>query len=422
MNDDRRSPGPANVFATSELWRRQARQPDYRAENAALRTLAPRLVDPVTDFSVLSDLVIKLCRANGAAVSLLERNQSGDWIFRWTHVAGELAPPTGGSGPRDFSPCGVAIERGGPQLFRHPELFFPHFQEVRPAIVEGLVIPMRWNDEPLGTIWVVSHDEHRTFDGEDARMMESLAAMTAAAIYAARLNNVPASARRRAPAELQARKDAERIRNEWVRQLIAVQEEERRRIARELHDQLGAHLTTLTLGLEALHLDPASADHLRQTLSHLDHDISRIVRDLRPGALLDLGLAAAVRAYVEEWSHHSAVPCDFHSNGGQSMPVLVETTIYRIVQEALTNVARHARATRASVVIAQHDSYLTAIVEDDGVGFEPGDRAAAIDGRLGLIGMRERAALLGGTCTIESRAGAGTNVVVKIPLGIEQRL
>lgn len=125
MNGDRRSPGLANVFATSELWRRQARQPDYRAENAALRTLAPRLVDPVTDFSVLSDLVIDLCRANGAAVSLLERNQSGDWIFRWTHVAGDLGPPTGGSVPRDFSPCGVAIERGGPQLFRHPELFFP---------------------------------------------------------------------------------------------------------------------------------------------------------------------------------------------------------------------------------------------------------------------------------------------------------
>ncbi|MDO8677518.1 MAG: ATP-binding protein [Acidobacteriota bacterium] len=155
---------------------------------------------------------------------------------------------------------------------------------------------------------------------------------------------------------------------------------------------------------------------MRQTLSDIDHDISRIVRDLRPGSLLNLGLASAVRAYVDEWSHHSAVSCDFHSNGGPSLPVLVETTIYRIVQEALTNVARHARAQRASVVIVQHDSCLTAIVEDDGVGFEPTARAAASDGRLGLIGMRERAALLGGTCTIESRAGAGTSVFVKIPL------
>ena len=422
MNGDRGSPGLANVLATSELWRRQARQPDYRAESAALRTLGPRLMEPVPELSLLSDLAIDLCRANGAAVSLLERNQSGEWVFRWTHVAGALVPPAGGSVPRDFSPCAVAIDRGGPQLFRHPERFFPHFQEVRPAIVEGLVIPMHWNDEPLGAIWIVSNEEHRTFDGEDARMMESLAAMTAAAIYAARLKREAGSVAASAPCRPPLENARERLRSEWVRQLIAVQEEERRRIARELHDQLGAHLTTLWLGVQALHLEPASVDHFQQVLSDIDHDISRIVRDLRPAALLDLGLASAVRAYVAEWSQHSAVPCDFHSNVGQSLPVLVEMTIYRIVQEALTNVARHARAQRASVVILQHDSCLTATVKDDGVGFEPTARGAASDGRLGLIGMRERAALLGGTYTIESRPGAGTNVVVKIPLGIESVL
>ena len=402
MTADRDSAGLANVLATSELWRREARQPDYRAENAALRTLGPRLVDAVPEFSVLSGLAIDLCRANGAAVSLLEQSQSGEWIFRWTHVAGDLGSPAGGVVPRDFSPCGVAIERGGPQLFRHPERFFPHFQEVFPPIVEGLVVPMQWNDVPLGTIWNVSHDEHRTFDGEDARLLESLASLTAAAIYAARV-----------------KRDAGPS-NEWLRQLIAVQEEERRRIARELHDQLGAHLTTLGLRLDALHLEPAAIGPLRQTLSDLDHDISRVVRDLRPGPLLDLGLASAVRAYVDEWSHRSAVRCDFHSNADQALPVLVATTIYRIVQEALTNVARHARAQGASVVIVQHDTSLTAIVEDDGVGFEPTARAVAGDGRLGLIGMRERAALLGGTCTIESRPGVGTTVIVELPVEIEQ--
>lgn len=341
MNVSRGGATLASVLVTAELSRRPVRAPDYRVENVALRALGRRLVDPDSDFSLLSDLALDLCRADGFAISLLGQDPSGEWAFRWMHIAGDLAPPAYGSGPRGFSPCGVTIERGGPQLFRHPARYFAHFDEVRPPIVEVLVIPMAWND----------------------------------------------------------------------------QEEERRRVAPELHDQLGRHVAGLSLGLQtADRLDVASVAQLRQIVSEIDRDMRRIIRDLRPALLIDLGLAPAVRAYIDDWSQGSGIVTDFQSHGDQSLPAHVETTIYRIVQEALTNAARHARAQRVSVVIEQHDAHVIAIVEDDGIGFDPMTRAAAGDGRLGLVGMRERAALVGGTCAIESRSGAGTAVFVKIPL------
>lgn len=154
-----------------------------------------------------------------------------------------------------------------------------------------------------------------------------------------------------------------------------------------------SHFTRLKV--QSLDLEPTSVDHFQQVFWGIDDDINRIIGNLRPAALLDRGLASAVRAYVDEWSLQSGLSCDLDVNARQSLPVLVESTIYRIVQEALTNVARHARAQRASVLIVEKDNCLTAIVKDDGVGFDSTDRAPTSE-RLGLIGMRERAALLGG--------------------------
>ena len=179
-----------------------------------------------------------------------------------------------------------------------------------------------------------------------------------------------------------------------------------RRIARAFHNQLCAHLTTLGSSFIPYTSSPLPSLTWADP-SDIDRDISRIIRDLRPSPLRGLGLASSLRAYIDEWSHQSGVSCDLHTIGGQSLPVLVETTIYRIVQEALTNVARHARAQRASVVIAQHRC-LTAIVKEMG-RFRTQDSCRDSDGRLGLIGMR-RTTALPGDCTIDrARAPAPTS-------------
>lgn len=429
-NSDDPDPGRltlAQVLVTNELSKRPVREADYRAENAALRTLGSRLADRQTSFALVADLARGLTGADGAAISLLEQDQSGAPRFRWAHATGDLGQPADGLVSRDFSPCGIAVDRGSAQLFRYPQRHFTVFQVVRPAIVEALVVPMRWNEQPVGTIWIVSQQEHRAFDGEHVRLMESLGAMTAAVVQATRLETEPArsasaakaAAEEPAPVPLATPNNAERVRSDWVRQIIAVQEEERRRVARELHDQLGDHLLGLELELQACPIDPLNPGRiarLQQIVSDIDGDIRRIVRDLRPTLLTDLGLASALRAHLDDWSHRSGIPFDFHSRGQLPLPAQLETTIYRVVHEALSNVARHARAHRVSVVLDQHHGHVVAIVEDDGIGFDFAARATAGDGRLGLVGMHERAALVGGTCAVESRPGAGTTVYLRLPI------
>ncbi|HEY3230340.1 MAG TPA: sensor histidine kinase, partial [Roseiflexaceae bacterium] len=228
-------------------------------------------------------------------------------------------------------------------------------------------------------------------------------------------------------AEISERKRAEQARQLLLRQLVTAQEEERRRIARELHDQMGQDLTVLMLGLKALR-DAAPGDspvHERveplQTLAmRIGREVRTLALQLRPPALDDLGLIATLANYVEQWSARVLIAVDFHTTGMEErrLPSSIETALYRLVQEALTNVLKHAQATNVSLIIDRRADALHMIVEDDGVGF---DVAAArsiahTEQRLGLVGMDERVAQLGGTLTIESALGRGTTVFVRIPL------
>jgi two-component system CheB/CheR fusion protein len=223
------------------------------------------------------------------------------------------------------------------------------------------------------------------------------------------------------------REQAEQSRQQLLRQLVTAQEEERSRIARELHDQMGQDLTVLMLGLKMLR-DAAPADspiNMRlEPLQVLSTQIGREVRtlalQLRPPALDDLGLDATLANYVAEWSARVLIAVDFHTIGldEQRLPPAIETALYRLTQEALTNVLKHAQATSVSLIIERRADTVHMIVEDNGTGF---DVAAArsnahIEHRLGLIGMDERVAHLGGTLTIESAPGSGTTVFVRIPL------
>ena len=217
------------------------------------------------------------------------------------------------------------------------------------------------------------------------------------------------------------RREAERARTELLGRLVFAQEDERRRIAREMHDQFGEQLTSLSREIASLNETAASpevAPHVRRLEAisqQLDRDVDHLVWQLRPTALDDLGLRAALTNYVQDWSTRVSIPAELHLSGllDQRLPRDAETTLYRIAQEALTNVARHSRARRVAVMLEQQGDVVLLTVEDNGVGFEP-DESGAASG-FGLLGMHERAALVGATLQIESTHGSGTTVLLRLP-------
>jgi PAS domain S-box-containing protein len=217
------------------------------------------------------------------------------------------------------------------------------------------------------------------------------------------------------------KREAERVRTELLTHLVFAQEDERRRIARDMHDQLGEHLTALALRIGRLKQLCADSMHLAHEVNDLeaiafslDQDVDRLAWELRPTALDDLGLRAALTNYVEDWSSRTSIPARLHTSGllDERLAANVETTLYRIAQEALNNAAKYSRAGHVEVILERrHDSVLL-VVEDDGIGFEAdGD----VKGQgFGLVGMRERAALVGASMEIESAPGQGTTVLVRI--------
>jgi two-component system CheB/CheR fusion protein len=225
--------------------------------------------------------------------------------------------------------------------------------------------------------------------------------------------------------EVRERRRIEAERVELLRRIVFAQEVERRRIAREMHDQFGQQLTALKLKLDAMKEDCDENEKLcvqveaLQTLAtQLDVDVDHMVWEIRPMALDDLGLQAALSSYVQNWSKHFGIQVELHASGmdkGRFTPE-IETALYRIAQEALNNVAKHAEAKTVAVVLERRANQVSLIIEDNGRGFDLQQVLGADDAGLGLIGMRERAALVGGTIEIESQPDDGTTVVVRIPV------
>ncbi len=209
--------------------------------------------------------------------------------------------------------------------------------------------------------------------------------------------------------------DKELQRSRLLKALLTAQEEERGRISRDLHDQIGQSLTGILLGLDQNleNPDPAGLQRLKELTSVTLGDVRRIALDLRPSVLDELGLEAALRRFAR----------DVHERYGLEVSVLVnlpkrldgeaETTLYRVVQEGLTNIVRHARANRASVVVTAYNSFVQCVVEDDGCGFDSSGLLPAE--QIGLIGMRERLEVLGGSLRIETTPGNGTALYARLP-------
>ncbi|HUQ84230.1 MAG TPA: PAS domain S-box protein [Gemmatimonadaceae bacterium] len=227
----------------------------------------------------------------------------------------------------------------------------------------------------------------------------------------------------------QTRSHGERV--ALTRQLAMAEEAERRRLAREVHDQLGQQLTAVSLILAETRLRIEAGEPVGERLLQLEALAGRLTRDaryfaleLRPPELDDVGLESALQTYIEQWSARYGVAADLAVTGAAAdrlLPSDVRTAIYRIAQEALTNVARHAKASHASVLLEKLDDEARLIVEDNGCGFEPGATAARAkaEQRLGHAGMRERATLVGGTVDVESSPGSGTAVYVRVPLPVD---
>lgn len=224
-----------------------------------------------------------------------------------------------------------------------------------------------------------------------------------------------------------ARAEAESERDEVLAQLYRAGQDERRRLARDLHDHAGQHLMVLKLQLRRLdsHLTtPEARDELGRLLDQaqdVGDALRRVILALRPAALEEFGFVTALRYLVEEWARVTGIHAEFQvGNAEIELPPDHAITLFRLVQEALTNVAKHAGQPRSvSVVLVFGESHLTLSVEDDGNGFEAGDASAhalVSKGKLGLVGMRERVALVGGTLDIDSTPGVGTTVTARVRL------
>jgi signal transduction histidine kinase len=262
----------------------------------------------------------------------------------------------------------------------------------------GLFVPLLARDEAIGVIIV--HDKlapDPRFGDVDLRLAEQFAARAATAVDLSR-----------------------RVARDSLRRVVAGQELERQRLARELHDETGQALTSILLGLKAVEEartgaeTDAAAEKLRELIVATLQDVRRLAVELRPKALDDFGLVAALERLVSSFSESTGIAVELEASlGDERLPGEVETTLYRIVQEALTNVVKHARARRVSIILVRRDGKVTVLVEDDGQGF---DQAIEREDGLGLLGMRERIALVDGRLMVESSAGSGTTVAVEVPL------
>ena len=264
------------------------------------------------------------------------------------------------------------------------------------GVQAGLFVPLLVRGRAIGVL--VAHDKAPTgaFGDDDVRMAEQFAARAAIAVDL-----------------------SERVARDSLRRVMAGQELERRRLARELHDETGQALTSILLGLKGVEeaKDAAELSEAARTLRQLVvatlQDVRRLAVELRPKALDDFGLVAALERLVQTFAEQTGLQVHLESRLDMNrLPEEIETTLYRLIQEALTNVVKHAHATTVSIVLVRRNGSVTAIVEDDGRGF---DVAEVREDGLGLVGMRERAALVGGRLTIEASEGAGTTIAVEVP-------
>ncbi|HUQ19690.1 MAG TPA: PAS domain-containing protein, partial [Gemmatimonadaceae bacterium] len=299
--------------------------------------------------------------------------------------------------------------------------------------IETLAVNRALAKHDDGSMWAVTIRPYQTLekrvdgaiivftDGSEASEERRLALEAAEVARAAAVRSVEELS-----AAVGRRDRAEGDRTLLLLRLQSAQEEERAHFSRELHDELGQHLTMLGLGLSELSTTAPTGseigrrtDELRAIVNTLGRELHGVAQRLRPKGLDDFGLEAALSSYAQDWSKQTGIALDLHiSEESERLPLLIETAAYRVAQEAMTNIAKHSGATRAGITIERRDGSLNLIIDDNGKGFEsrvvsPSSHAA--DG-MGLIGIRERIALLEGSVQIETGLGDGVTLYIRIPI------
>jgi signal transduction histidine kinase len=391
----------ARLYESATHWLRQLESMSEVGNALSSELELPRLLE------LIAQRLRELLSARLVFIAL--PTLEGDLRIEAVSHRGEVEQMIGLRLPRRTSKTGRALDRGRPErvdsLLDDPEIdqeAARTFAEISslPVPTTGLFVPLLVRGRAIGVITV--HDKvaeagrgDLRFSDDDARLAETFAARAAVAVDL-----------------------SERVQRDALRRVVAAQELERKRLARELHDETGQALTSILLGLRSFEETRSEEERkaafasLREIAVSTLHDVRRLAIELRPKALDDFGLVPALERLTEGFGEQTGLYVQFEARLSERLPSEIETALYRIVQEALTNIVKHARARNVSVLLTRKDLRVTAVIEDDGRGFSPEERTG--DG-IGIVGMRERLALIDGTLAIESSPGAGTTIVAEVP-------
>jgi signal transduction histidine kinase len=377
----------ARLYESSMRWSRQ-----LESLNEVGNALARE-----TDLDRLLDLVARRLQVLLEARLVTVQLPAGEHELRIVAAAGEgAAEIVGTTSARDGSKSGRVLERRRSErvdsILEDPEVDRQLSRRLETRT--GLWVPLLVQDRPIGVI--AAYDKLGSFDrrftDDDLRLAETFGSRAAVAVDL-----------------------SERVQRDALRRVVSAQELERRRLARELHDETGQALTSILLGLKRLEGSGSNeaVAELRELVVATLQDVRRLAVELRPQALDDFGLVVALERLTKGFSEQTGIVVDLEAGTVTGrLPSEIETAIYRTVQESLTNIVKHAHARRVSVLLAATSGKIKAVIEDDGKGFDPSEPG---DG-VGLLGIRERMALLDGTLTVESGESGGTTIAAEVPL------
>jgi signal transduction histidine kinase len=472
--------GPGEVPVAKKLHEMPIRPPSLQQESQALAALARTLAtNPHDLIDRLLEEALHLCNADTSGLSVLETLPDGEPVFRWTNLAGRMKQSVGGSSPRHFSPSGICLDQNSPQRFARPAQRFQYFKDtVDVPIIETLVIPVPPGLGAPAVLWILTHEEGKSFHAESLRIMNELAdfagsalglihSLEAAQTYrdqaeaeisqrhtteielrtaqedleraieaqheALRQREVEIASRKRSEAELQKSHDVleslVQARTSQLRQLsgklLILQDEERRRIARELHDSAGQYLSGIQMNLDACLRENSTtwvsrvADS-REMAGRCLSEIRTISYLLHPPLLDEVGLISALSWYAEGFSERSGIRVQLDVPDGLGrLPAETEAAIFRVVQQALSNIHRHSGSKTARISMASDAEQVILEVSDEGCGIPAEILAGFSTGThlpgVGIAGMRERVSNMGGKFVIRS-SERGTTVEMSLPL------
>jgi signal transduction histidine kinase len=364
----------------------------------------------------LVDIAVEFCGADSAGISLEDPDAKK---FRWVVISGSFSQYVNGTTPRFFSPCGTCLSTGRPQHYRLTKPYYDFLGVAAEPITDGMLIP--WSsDKSKGTIWAVSHGSRETFTPDDFKLLNTLANFVSISVRLTEREQLLQRSRDDLESQVDQRTASLRL---LSADLMRVQDEERRKIARELHDSLGQYLVALKMNLARLE-GPSPND--LQVVADSDDLIDRCLSETRtishllhPPLLDETGLPSAAKWYVEGFSKRSGIEVSLHIDDHVGrMPQENETALFRLLQESLNNVHRHSGSKKVDIAIWLDGGKALVTIRDYGCGFslqQLQDVRNDSSRGVGLTGLRERIAVLGGSLEVIS-VEPGSLIKVTLPL------